>query len=285
MRTFHNFSIRRKLEGIVMLTCGAALLVAAVIFTLYDRITFLRSNADDLATTTEMIGDNSTAALTFSDSDSARETLGALRAKEHIVFACIYNQSGKVLAKYSRDLALSDFTPPVPQKGGSATQNGSKVLFHSILLQGQPIGSIYIEEDLGEFSDRFARVLGIAFLVLLVSLLLAYFLSSRLQRVVSGPIRELAETALSVSTHENYSNRARKKSGDEIGFLFDQFNGMSPSSRPTTVWRGASRNAPPMSTPSSRIAPSPSSCWTRRKSFNCAIQRLNSYFSIPSRRS
>jgi len=93
-------------------------------------------------------------------------------------------------------------------------------------LQGQSIGSIYIEEGLGELSDRFAHFLEIASLVLLVSLLLAYFLSSRLQRVVSVPILELAETALSVSAHENYSIRAQKKSGDEIGFLFDQFNGM-----------------------------------------------------------
>jgi PAS domain S-box-containing protein len=226
MQAFHNLSIRRKLEGIVMLTCGVALLVATILFTLYDRVAFLHSNDDDLATTAEMIGDNSTAALTFSDSDSARETLGALRAKKHIVFACIYSRLGKVLAKYSRDPALSGFTPPAPQETGRATQDGRKVLFHPILLQGQSIGSIYIEEDLGELNDRFARFLAIAFLVLLVSLLLAYFLSSRLQRVVSEPIRELAETAVSVSAHENYSIRARKKSGDEIGFLFDQFNGM-----------------------------------------------------------
>ncbi|HEV2489101.1 MAG TPA: response regulator [Candidatus Acidoferrales bacterium] len=226
MQAFHNLSIRRKLQGIVMLTCGAALLVAAIIFTVYDRLSFLRSNTDDLTTTAEMIGDNSTAALTFSDAESAQETLGALRAKKHIMFACIFNRSGKVLAKYSRDPALSDFTPPAPQKELSATQNGRKLLFHPILLQGHPIGTIYIEEDLGELSDRFARFLEIAILVLLVSLLLAYLLSSRLQRIVSGPIRELAETAVSVSAHENYSIRARKKSSDEIGFLFDQFNGM-----------------------------------------------------------
>jgi nitrogen fixation/metabolism regulation signal transduction histidine kinase len=51
-------------------------------------------------------------------------------------------------------------------------------------------------------------------------------LSYRLQRVISEPIRELAKTASAVAAHENYSIRAVKRSGDEIGVLFDQFNSM-----------------------------------------------------------
>ena len=70
------------------------------------------------------------------------------------------------------------------------------------------------------------RFLEIDFLVLLVSLAVAFLLSTRLQRVISGPIRELADTASSVSTQENYSIRATKRGNDEIGLLFDQFNSM-----------------------------------------------------------
>jgi two-component system, sensor histidine kinase and response regulator len=224
--TLHNLSIRRKLQGIVMVTCGVALLVATIVFTIYDRMTFLHSNADDLATTAEMIGENSTAALTFGDVQSARETLQALRAKEHVVFACIYDKSGNVLAKYSRNSAQANFSPPALRKRSSSIEGDHKILFHPILLGGDTIGTIYLQEDLHELSDRFARFLEIASLVILASLVVAYLLSSRLQRVVSGPIRDLADTALSVSAHENYSIRARKKSNDEIGFLFDQFNGM-----------------------------------------------------------
>ena len=61
---------------------------------------------------------------------------------------------------------------------------------------------------------------------MLASLAVAFLLSTRLQRVISGPIRELADTALSVSTRENYSIRATKRGDDEIGLLFDQFNSM-----------------------------------------------------------
>jgi two-component system sensor histidine kinase/response regulator len=70
------------------------------------------------------------------------------------------------------------------------------------------------------------RFVVMAFLILLISLGVAYPLSVRLQTLISGPIRELADTASLVSAHENYSIRATKRSNDEIGLLFDQFNGM-----------------------------------------------------------
>ncbi|MGH9774944.1 MAG: response regulator [Candidatus Acidiferrales bacterium] len=226
MRGFRNTSIRTKLQAIVMLTCGAALLLAAFIFTGYDRLTFLQSDTQDLSTTAKMIGENSTAALTFGDADSAREILTALHAKGHVVFAAIYGKNGEVFAKYSRDPAQADFSPPAPGPDGSAVAGEHKILFQKIILKDDPIGTIYIEEDLGELHSRLVRFLEIVLLALFLSLTTAFFFSSSLQKVISTPIRELAETASSVSVHENYSIRAVKKNDDEIGFLFDQFNGM-----------------------------------------------------------
>jgi PAS domain S-box-containing protein len=100
------------------------------------------------------------------------------------------------------------------------------VLFQDIVLNADSIGMIYMEADLEDLHDRLLRYVVIACVVLMGSLAVAYLLSYRLQRVISEPIRELAETASSVSAHENYSIRANKRSQDEIGILFDQFNGM-----------------------------------------------------------
>src|ERR1035438_5799338 len=100
------------------------------------------------------------------------------------------------------------------------------VLFQPITLNGKSIGTIFIEADLTDLSARLTRFLEIDFLVLVASLAVAFLLATRLQRVISGPIRELTDTALSVSTRENYSIRATKRGDDEIGLLFDQFNSM-----------------------------------------------------------
>ncbi len=63
-------------------------------------------------------------------------------------------------------------------------------------------------------------------LVILISFITAYFLASRLQRAISGPIVELTRAAFAVSVEKDYSIRATKTSEDEIGFLFDRFNEM-----------------------------------------------------------
>jgi len=227
MRLLQDLSIRHKLQAIVTLACGAALFAASTAFTIYDRTTFLRSKTDDLMASAKMIGSNSTAALTFHDSSSAQEILSAVRAKPHVLHACIYDSGGNVFATYSRDPALVVFSPPpVQEEGNEVVAKKKMVLFQNIVLNGDPIGRIYIEADLRDLDDRLLRFVMIDFAVLLGSLAIAFLLSYRLQRVISGPIQELAETASSVSAHENYSIRATKRSQDEIGVLFDQFNSM-----------------------------------------------------------
>jgi len=226
MRTYLDLSIRQKLQMIVMVTSAVALLVASVVFTLYDRSTFLRAKTQDLSAVATMIGSNSTAALSFGDAKSAREILAALRAKQNVINACIYDKDGGVFATYSRDVADTVFSPPSVQTQATKISRYNILLFQPVTMNGEFVGTILIEADLRDLDERLTRFLEIDFLVLLASLTVAFLLSSRLQRVISGPIQELADTASSVSTQENYSIRATKKGNDEIGLLFDQFNGM-----------------------------------------------------------
>src|ERR1700719_538833 len=100
MRSYQDFSIQQKVQTIVMVTSAVALLVASIVFTLYDRSTFLRAKTQDLSASAKMIGSNSMAALSFTDSKSAKEILTALRAKPNVNHACIYDKDGRVFATY-----------------------------------------------------------------------------------------------------------------------------------------------------------------------------------------
>jgi len=226
MRSYLNWSIQHKLQVIIVGTAGVALLVASAVFTFYDHSTFLNAKAQDLAATARMVGSNSTAALSFGDAKSAREVLSALRAQQDVIHACVYDKDGGVFAKYSRDVAQNDFSPPVALTQAARIVGHNMVLIQPIMLNGESIGTIFIEANLTDLGEQTTRFLEIAFLVSLGSLAVAFVLSSRLQRVISVPIKELAETASSVSAQESYSVRAIKKGNDEIGLLFDQFNKM-----------------------------------------------------------
>jgi hypothetical protein len=153
-----------------MATSAAALLVASVVFALFDRSTSLRAKTQDLSATARMVGSNSTAALSFGDAKSAGEVLSALQAKQNVTNACIYNKDGKVFASYSRDAAHKDFSPPPVQIQSTAIIGKNMVLFQPITLNGKSIGTIFIEADLLDLDARLTRFLEIDFLVLLASL-------------------------------------------------------------------------------------------------------------------
>ena len=80
--------------------------------------------------------------------------------------------------------------------------------------------------DLGEIGERI-RLYGSTVLgVLLASSLLAFLLSSRLRAVIATPISQLVHATTSVAETGDYSIRAEKLSGDEMGVLVDRFNEM-----------------------------------------------------------
>ncbi|HEY7544551.1 MAG TPA: histidine kinase dimerization/phospho-acceptor domain-containing protein, partial [Blastocatellia bacterium] len=226
MRAFRDISIKRKLTLIIMATSSIALLVASAAFIIYDRISFRQAMVEDLSTTAEIIGSNSTAALMFEDQDSAREILSALSARPRITRACIYSRDGKPFAKYLRGNAKGNFTPPVARTEETFFEGNCLTLFRQITFDGDIIGALYIESDLDEMDERLARYWRIVALVLLTALLVALLLSSRLQRVISDPLIHLARTARRISTEKNYSIRASGGARDELGELITGFNDM-----------------------------------------------------------
>jgi len=223
---YRDLSIKRKLQLIILLTAGAALALASTVFLSYDLFTSRQSLARDLSTLAQIIGSNCTAALSFNDHNSAKDVLNGLSAMPHIVSACIYGKDGKAFVQYRRGRAGSDLSAPQLEKDGAHFGSNRIELFYGIILDGERIGTAYIDSDLGAMYSRLKLDFGIIVLVMLASLGAAYALASKLQRVISGPILHLAETAHMVSVEKNYSVRAVKQNEDELGLLIEGFNEM-----------------------------------------------------------
>ena len=109
MLAFRNLSIRRKLTLIVMVTTCTAILLACGAFLAFDIHTLRQTRLRDLETLAEVLGSNSTAALTFNDPTTAREVLQSLAAKSHVMAASLYRSDGAIFASYVRDSALATF--------------------------------------------------------------------------------------------------------------------------------------------------------------------------------
>ena len=221
-----NYSIRRKITELVLITCAVAVLVACGVFAVYDILSSRAALARDLTTVAQITGSNSTAALSFDDEQSAGEILSSLSSKPHIVEACIYKRDGSVFAKYSNIASAADFLPPPVSPQGVRSVSGFMEVFREIRLKNDVVGVIYLKSDLKELRTRMVRFAWTILGVILLSFLSVYFSAAKLQRLISDPILDLARTALAVSSGKDYSLRVKKWSDDEIGFLFDRFNEM-----------------------------------------------------------
>jgi signal transduction histidine kinase/ActR/RegA family two-component response regulator/HAMP domain-containing protein len=221
----HNLSIKRKLMLIIMAASTVALLLISGAFVTYELFTFRQGMTRDLSTLAEIIGNQSTAALTFNENTAAEETLSALSAQRHIVSACIY-KGGEAFARYPRTIRPENVPPARPEAEGFRFEQDHLILFHPVVLNGEAIGTVYLKSDLLELHERLWRYAGIIFLFILLSSVITFLLSAVLQRIISRPIFHLAETAKAVSAERNYSLRAVKQSEDELGQLMDGFNEM-----------------------------------------------------------
>jgi PAS domain S-box-containing protein len=223
--TFADLPIKRKLMIIIMTVTTVSLAISGVALVASDWVLFREYLKRDLTALAAITIENSTAALSFEDPGSARDVLTALRARTHVVLACIYRPNGEVFADYRRSGAYGPCPPPgVADDVGFS--GGELRVSRAIVLANRRIGTLLLVYDLAELDERMrlygASVVGI----LLLSTLLAFLLSSRLRQVIATPISELATTAGAVSETRDYSIRARKLSRDELGVLVAAFNSM-----------------------------------------------------------
>jgi len=228
MLNFRDIPIGQKLMVIVMVTTTVALLLAGTGIVIFDSVLFRGYLERDLSALTRIIGDNSTAALSFNDPKAAAETLATLRARSHVVNACVYRPDGTLLATYSRAGAKNPCPLPASPHVTDAIRFGAGDLTvsHAIMLDGRRIGTLMLLYDLDEIGERMRLYGGIVIGFVLISGLVAFLLSSQLRAIIATPISQLVRATTSVSETSDYSIRAHKFSGDELGVLVDRFNEM-----------------------------------------------------------
>ncbi len=229
MRPLRDMPIKQKLMAIIMSVAAIALLFAGAALILVDVALFRGGLQRDLSALAQIVADNSTAAVSFEDPASAEEMLSALKARPHVLAACIYQPDEALFAKYSRPGVERECSPPATSRNGVRFTSAAVTVQHPIVLKGRQIGTLVLVYDMREMYERIRLFGGIVLAVLLASSLIAFLLSSRLRKIIATPISQLAQTATSVSNTRDYSIRAQKLSGDEMGVLVDGFNEMLAS--------------------------------------------------------
>ena len=226
MSFIKNSSIQRKLTFVIVCTSLVGLSLACLSFDLYERSSFRAAMTSELSVLADTLGANTAASLAFNDRKSAKEMLNSLDAERHIVAAVLYDVHAKVFAEYRREGIGSQVAVPLPHNDGEQFGKDSLILFRTVSFRGEKTGTMAIISDLGALQAKMRQYTKISFLVILISILVTYFVSSRLLRLITEPILHLAQVAATVTAKEDYALRALPRGDDEVGALIGSFNEM-----------------------------------------------------------
>ena len=180
----------------------------------------------------DIVGTNSTAALTFKDATAATETLRATAVNEHILDARLFTRDGTLLATYVRPDARRE--PALPDDAARAgRRTGRRVRgepparrpadFAQPRDHRQHRGGVRHRPKSGpgsRASPPSPRARCSA------RFWIAFGLSRTTARLIFDPIARLIEVTRLVRDGGRYDVRADAGDDDEIGELIDQFNAM-----------------------------------------------------------
>jgi two-component system sensor histidine kinase/response regulator len=230
-----EWSFRRKLSMVM----AASTMLAAIVLFLVTTLLDLRSERNRLytntASVTQILALNARAALAFGDPDAARAVLNSLNALPEITHATLLDPAGRSFAVFSRTDTSNDSRPSAEQikQAIQATQEqalrydwGALSLAQPVVLDGSRVGTLLVEVDPRHVLDGIYWRAGLMLVLSLVASLVAMTVLLPLQKSVVQPIVKLADAMQKVSREHRYEIRVETPDKDEIGSLYQGFNGM-----------------------------------------------------------
>ena len=239
-----SLSLKNRLTMMILASSGIVILLISAIFVINEAISikrFVRHNISAIAGITAL---NVTAALSFKDPATAKELLMAVKTEPHIIAAAIYDKNGNVFADYLRAEAAAALPKKIDIKSileeaklqGNDFSSAYEIksisndyldMIRPVTLNGKIIGLVFIRADQRWIYGHIKLFAVVVFGIMIVLIGISYIISSRLMRIISVPIENLASTMRYVKNHQDYSVRAMASCGvEELETLMDGFNNM-----------------------------------------------------------
>lgn len=213
-----------KITAVVLAATSIAVGLLAGALLLLDWRSSRAMLQSRLTTLADVVGQNSTAALDFSDKPAAVEVLRALRQEPPVFAACLYDAQERLFGEYQREPGIRS----CPAKRAQLWPEGRDVcrVVRPVYRGDELLGMLFLESDLEEVEKRARRLLLVAGGLALASLGIGGAAGSLLQRRVSRPIFELVRAMEEVRARGSFAMRVEVSGKGEIALLGHGFNNM-----------------------------------------------------------
>ena len=211
-------SLNRKLTMMSLLSTGTALLFVFVAFAVGAVFNHREDAGRQLSSLAGVVAVNSADALVFNDRSLAGTLLAALKAKDDIALAALYDSKGRLFAAYASPAHGGAQPQPALQISDTATLGAANLagarlwlprmrLYRPVMGAQSQVGVLVIEADLLPMWRGIRDSIGVAAAAMCVSLMVALVLARRFTRSIADPVTKLIAAARQVSESQNYTLR------------------------------------------------------------------------------
>jgi len=226
IKPLKNLSIQKKMLSILLFSSISGLVIAAFLLLVFEVTDFKKNAQNELSTMAQLIANRSTAALSFHDTELAKENLSSLEQLAIVQSACIYDIQGQIFTSFK----VSTFQGiPCPKHYiGQSTYFDQTLLYiyNLVELDDETLGVVYIQADLESSFLRRLQSISLLFLALFLATVVTFLFTTPLLRVITRPLNKLLTTVDRITHEKDFSQRAIKQGSDEVGELVDAFNDM-----------------------------------------------------------
>ena len=225
--SFKDLSIRTKITILVMIISFIAIVIASIIFARYDKRQFDRQALNNLTILADIVGSNNTANITFDYPEEAQTVLQTLSVDTNICAARIYDNNNRIFAEYTKSAKYSNTNLNfISERDTFAFVDNALLVSRIIILDDEKIGSIFLQASLDEYHMHIKQLAQVVLIMIIVSMIIALLLSSKMQDAITNPIIDLTITMRTMSDITDYQVKKIEKRNDEIGELMKGFNMM-----------------------------------------------------------
>ncbi len=225
-------SIKSLIIWVVMAITSLSLILSSGV-NLYSQISnYRQSLQENVLIFSDMIGQSALKSMINDEGLVEEQNLKALAASEiienvHIYkiidqnntdFFASYNKEGiaPVKAKFDQVQALIQ-----PKMTGNVIE-----VIRPISKSGKVLGYVYLRASSDALENLITQSIMITVSVLLISLLMCFFFTLKLQSAITAPINVLVKLVQRISRQRDYSSRAELHGIKEIDILGEAFNNM-----------------------------------------------------------
>lgn len=230
MNISKNLSIKHKIISIILFVSTLTLVIGFTMVGIRDVKRLKQEMLLNNLMNTKLIGEYTIAPLTFGDNVGAENILSKLSTIPEIVSGALYDHNGVLFASYKRNNEV--FIPPLFENPDvlvkAISQFADRLLNinNPIVYENVRYGIISIQVDTSMLIKKTEEYILILTIILIGMIIFSFILANRFQKIISEPILELSRLTRKISDAGDYDVHIERKTNDEIGVLYEDFNNM-----------------------------------------------------------